>query len=819
MTARRVTLGGLAAIALSLVAGRWGTSIYADYLWFASLGAADVWRAKEFATAALTVGSFLVATLFTFANLYAVRHSVVSLVLPRRIGNLEIGEEVPGKYLLATAAAMSVLMGAVLVLPDDMWTSLMLARIGRPFVERDPFLNANLGFFVYWLPFETDLHFWAVLLLVSVTVVVVMLYALTPSLRWERGRMYVSTYVRRHFMMLGATVLLILSWSYRLSMYRLLMVGSGSLGTFTAVDHKVLLTAMLILSVITLCAAFIVAWSGWTGQIRLAFGTVTVVLLLSLLSRTVAPLAFGRSADTAQRKNDEAAYFATHLAYTRVAYGVDTMRIHPDLRTAGFASDADAALRVALWDDDVILRASERIRRTRAQGLLAGWHASGDGLAASTVERTSDGSLDSRDAWSIARYDATAADERGLPARLAEGNPDREDIFIGEPAVYDSAPDYSVLSDSAHQLIGVEMVSTSSRLVHAWSLQNFRLLFGDLPPNRPALIERRDIRDRIDALVPFFVQGSEVVPVVANDSLYWVVELYSASATYPLSRRAVLLGAERSYFQHAATAVVHANSGRVQFISDPTPDPIAMSWMQRFPSMFKTQSALSASLAAALPPIADGARAQAWALGAAGFRGDSLDVRHLAPVDSETGAVRGATRAVIPGIPGVSSAWPLLDGNDRLRGIFVASGGVNRSNWWVPLNATPHRWSWISDHLRAADSTVHDAPTLRGLIRAIPIQGQAVFMEPTYLARPAAAPSLQHIATIHGDSVRGGITLATALGAISAPGAPPVSGTLINPVRADSLYRAMREALSKGDWAQFGRAFDALGTLLHARRP
>ena len=31
------------------------------------------------------------------------------------------------------------------------------------------------------------------------------------------------------------------------------------------------------------------------------------------------------------------------------------------------------------------------------------------------------------------------------------------------------------------RLAGVEMVSTRSRLAHAWSLPNFRLLFGDLP--------------------------------------------------------------------------------------------------------------------------------------------------------------------------------------------------------------------------------------------------------------------------------------------------------------------------------------------------
>ena len=57
---------------------------------------------------------------------------------------------------------------------------------------------------------------------------------LTPSLRWTRGALYVSAYVRRHFTMLGGMLLLGLAWGYRLDMYRLLAEGSGPDGAFTS---------------------------------------------------------------------------------------------------------------------------------------------------------------------------------------------------------------------------------------------------------------------------------------------------------------------------------------------------------------------------------------------------------------------------------------------------------------------------------------------------------------------------------------------------------------------------------------------------------
>ena len=59
----------------------------------------------------MRAGSFLVASAFAFVNFYAVRQSVVSLVLPRRIANIEIGEEVPNRYLLLVTAALSAVIG------------------------------------------------------------------------------------------------------------------------------------------------------------------------------------------------------------------------------------------------------------------------------------------------------------------------------------------------------------------------------------------------------------------------------------------------------------------------------------------------------------------------------------------------------------------------------------------------------------------------------------------------------------------------------------------------------------------------------------
>jgi uncharacterized membrane protein (UPF0182 family) len=810
VTRRRVDLGALAAAALVLALGRWGSEQYADALWFDALGASELWRTRFLTRLGLRLASFLAASAFAFVNLYAVRQSVVSLVLPRRIANIEIGEEVPSRYLLLATLGLSLVLGAALAMPGDVWWVATLARIGQPFGESDPYFGADLGFFVYWLPLETQLYYWAMVMLLVVIGVVILLYALTPSLRWSRGALYVSAYVRRHFTMLGGMLLLGLAWSYRLGMYRLLAEGSGSGGAFTSIDQRVTVPATLVLSLVTLCAAVIVLWAGWSGQMRLAFFSVSAVLLLSLIARTVAPLVARRSADPDAADRQERPYQATRLSYTRRGFGVYRMRA--ETLGTGFASADSLSRRVAVWDAATLRRYVERERHVDVVGSGAAWAPVAGALAAAFVERAEEGVAGSRELWGVSRYAAAAADPRGEPIRLFPARPG-EDVPLDEPAVYVGAPD-SVLSDSLERIAGVEMVSTRSRLTHAWALQNFRLLFGDLPRDRPTMVRWRDVRARLRMLAPFLVQGSDVLPVVANDSLYWALDLYAASDAYPLAQRFHLLDEDRGYFQHAATALVNAETGRVRLVLASAPEVVTTSWAARFPSLFVRASSLPSALQAALPPPLDGAIAQTLAFSVAGFRGDSLELRHPASLDAaDSAASHEPVRASLPGL-GVAALWTLLDEQDRVRGVVAAAGGAGRETSWVPLADDGRRWPATVDRLRFADTTSHDGTIVHGPVRVVPLAGKPAYFQAAFRWRAGSSPVLARVTSIVGDSVRTGPTLAAALGvADSARTAAAVNAVDLR-TRAESLYRDMREALRRGDWEAFGRSFDALGATL-----
>ena len=437
-------IGGVAAAAALLLVGRVVAGWYVEWLWYEALGASEVWRARTIDLFLLRGGAFVVGTAFVFLNLYAVRHSVVSLVLPRRVANIEIGEEVPSRYLLAAVAAMSVALGLLLALPHGDWTSLELIRHGEAFRESDPYFQFDLAFWVYWLPLETAVHLWSLIALLAITLVVGFLYALTPSLRWEGGRLRVSTYVRRHFFALGAALLVLLGWSYRLDAYRLLLEGTGALGTFNALDHRVGIPANLVLALSTIAAAMLFLWAGWMGQLRLAFATVSAALLLALALRQFLPPVAQRFLDPSDQQDRDRPYFETRAGYTRRAYDIDRV-VRADSSDPG-RSLASAMQGTSLWDAVALERAVTRERRIGRPTGAPGWEVQDGRLRALFVEQpVGPDAVDPLAPWSLTRVDADLTTDQGSPALAS--NPASGEAFL--PGVAAPVPVEILVHDSA----------------------------------------------------------------------------------------------------------------------------------------------------------------------------------------------------------------------------------------------------------------------------------------------------------------------------------------------------------------------------------
>jgi len=799
VTGRRWLLATLIGGAVALLIARGLAEVYTDYLWYAAMGAAEVWRAKFWSLILMRSVCAVVATLFVFANLFAVRQSVVSLVLPRRLGNIDIGEEVPREQLTYTAAVASVIIGVLLAWSRSDWSSFLAARVGSPFGESDPYFAEDLAFFVHRLPLELSLFNWGLAVVLTLIGLVVLLYALTPSLRWEQGGLYVSGYVRRHLAMLAGVLLLMLSWHYRLEMYAILGSGSGAEGAFTYFDHRVEIPASLVMFVVTLGAGLTVAWAGWTGQMRLAFAALTGVIVAVLAARQVAPFIAKRAVAERDPLVRERPYEGTRAGYTRRAFAVDRIGIADS--TLGFTSLTQAAPYVSVWDEGALRRAAERPQP-------------GAGILWQSVDSALVGVVASTEAQNVHAFLAGSVDDDGGAVRVP-----RPDGLAPRPTVNivaDSTARPMVVVDSSRHLAAPTLGSAFTRFAYALAMQDVRVWWAPPSAAYAHMVERRSVRSRVAALAPFFAQGTTISPVWIADTLAWVVDVYSTSNTYPLSRRIVVAGSERAYFQHAATAIVNSASGRVVFVADSAPDRIAATWMETFPKLFTRPTALRAGVKDLLPPAIDGARAQAAAFGRYGTRAETDVVRHLPEDEGPDSALVDVAPPPIsfPRAGVTANVLPLLDRSERIRGLFIAFGGASHRSVWLAAREPAPMWSELLDRLRASDTTT--GPTIvRGYVRVLPVANRLVALQPRYDLRGSGPARLLYVTAVSGDSVRSARSVFQLAGRGAAT--TPISNADFR-TRVQELYSEMRRASTQSDWGRYGRAFDALGALLRQPR-
>jgi uncharacterized membrane protein (UPF0182 family) len=816
VTRRSWGLVSLAGIALLMLTGRLVAGVWAEWTWYDAMGALPLYRSKLAHQAALLGGTALAGFLLAFANLYAVRSSIVSLILPRRLGNIEIGEAVPGRRLTALVFAIAALLAVLLSLQQDDWTIFALARAGLPFHETDPYNERDFGFYVYRLPFERSLFEWSVAALATVGVVVVLLYAVTPSLRWERGRLHISAYVRRHLAALASLALLLVAWDYRIEGMSLLANGSGALGAFSAFDSRIALPLLMGLSVGALVAAPLVLWSGWHGRRRVTLGIVLVLLLAGPGARSALPVLARWSTTEADARAREKPYLRTRTLFTRRAFGLETVVDADSARVSPTPRDA-MARGVSSWDPAALVRTASLDRRGLAVAAFA-WVPSPDGLSAVLAQRAS-GAAAPGTAWTLTNTDATSADERGraLP-RLADV-PGATGSGIPAVIVEENAPGWAVVADSTGRLAAPPFGTWWERLVHAWHLQRPRLMAIDVPAPRPRIVFHRDVRERIEALTPFFTPGPTLQAIVRGDSLYWVADLFVTSDAYPLSEAVIFAGAPRHYVRKAATAFVQAQTGRVTIVAEAHPDIVTQSWMRQFPWLFVPQAELSAGLAALRPPSVDWATAQGSALARTGLPRDSILPRSLAPHDDADADVAGDGPALFaPFGDRGPLAWSLgvVDASERVLGTLVARGGdAPRTEWHrAPPSA---RWSELLETLqRAADSAGFGHQrryARRGRVQLIPAAAGLAFVQTFYEWPPDSPPSIAGVVVLQRGAVRTGASLSEALG-VTRPIA--ASGTESLRARAAALYDAMGAAIRRGDWRAFGEAYAQLGRLLRS---
>ncbi|NOZ59678.1 MAG: UPF0182 family protein [Euryarchaeota archaeon] len=864
-----LSLAVLAAlVSLSLV------GIFTDYLWFSSLGYAQVftkvWKTR------LALG--VLAALLFLAAAYA------NLALARRLG-APVRREV---YLLVSAG-MALFLGLV---ASRGWELFLWYANATPFGVTDPIFSRDVGFYVFSLPFYEFLlgvAFWAALFLAALTALIY-LYGAGVALR-ERlmGEVVIELpeQAKLHAAVLAGIFALLFAFRFYLSRYRVLFTEKDTFFGAGYAEVKVYLPVLELLVVLSLAAALLFFASRRLGlRAPLAAASLTVVVAIGGSFITGAVQHYQVAPD---EFNYERPYIEHSIKFTRLAYNLEDIKevefpANLNLSMEDIERNPETINNIRLWDYRPLKRTLEQLQLIRTYYafndvdvdryvlngepvlvMLAARELNTEQLASRSLTWINE-HLFYTHGYGIAMTLASEVSPEGLPVFLVKDIPPRSEyINITRPEIYygELTNSYVIVRTKMEEFDyprgeenvyttyagegGVVLDSSLKRLAYALRFGSAKIFLSNSITDESRIMYYRNIRERVKKLAPFLAYDRDPYMVVVDGRLYWVVDAYTISSDYPYSEPTRGI----NYVRNSVKAVVDAYSGRVSLYISDERDPIIRTYAKAFPGLFRPLDEMPPGLRKHIRYPVDYFMIQAekyatYHMVDARVFYNREDVWHVPQELYEGSRIRMEPYYLITKLPGEEKAEFILmlpftprNKNNLVAWLAARSDGENYGERIVYLfpkdklvygpmqiEARIDQNPEISQYFTLWDQA--GTRVIRGNLLIIPIRESLLYVEPVFLRaeQEDAIPELKRVIVAFGERIAMEETLDEALSRVfgvspeaappgtpaTAPGKPKTREEVIEELV--ERYAAAREALRREDLLGFAREFEAMGRLI-----
>lgn len=614
-----------------LIFGRAIARFYVDYLWHDALDRGDVFWGVIGAKFTLFALFFLAFLLLAFANLFIADRAAPTSFPANVHPYVERFHEVFGQRLRLVRYASAFVMAIVVALPAvAQWQSWLLFRNSQSFGVADPQFGADVGFYVFQLPFLTFLLDW-----MFVAVILVLLFTAAAHIL-NGGVVFVSPVpavrhaTKAHIAVLLAVLAVLKAGDYWLDRYELTNSTRGIVdgATYSVVNAQI--PAIMLLILIALLTAGLYLSVIKTDSWRLPLLASALWLIVSIVGGVIYPAVVQSLIVNPNQESREQVYIERNVAATREALGLTGV----DIRDVQFgtltAGEVEADLE-PLGNVRLLNPTEMETRFLVDRGEVAGL--SIDDL---DVDRyTLDGEteqvlvaareLDLAGISNIGWQGRHLINTRGCglvaaPTSKVQANqrPDYRTIELDRPELYFSPElsGYGIANtgsterecDEPHTYEGdqgVRMNSFARRGAFALAFLDYNIIGSGAIEDDSQMLWVRGVNDRLNKLAPFLSYDADPYPVGVDGNAVWVVDGYTTTSRYPYGQsigdvqRSSQSGLSNSdnYVRNSVKAVVDAYTGQVTFYVVDDEDPILRAWRSAFPDLFTPFSEMPDELA------------------------------------------------------------------------------------------------------------------------------------------------------------------------------------------------------------------------------
>ena len=253
---------------------------------------------------------------------------------------------------------------------DGVWQPVVLWLHRGDFGVTDPLFHRDVGFFVFSLPLYQQIAHWLYLTILTAGAATVAAYVAAGAVRIALPPVVASA-ARTHLLSLGALLLVLTAWRYRLDQFALALPHEDAAvpgATYTDVHVQLpMLRALVILSVVGALLCLYAAWWRARAPVVVAAGVLVALLSVTVAGRGAVSAAVQRFEVEPQELSRERPYVSDAIASTRRAFQLDSVAAHPLTGNARLLPQEIAAERrtldnIRLWDSDVLRPAMDELQ-------------------------------------------------------------------------------------------------------------------------------------------------------------------------------------------------------------------------------------------------------------------------------------------------------------------------------------------------------------------------------------------------------------------------------------------------------------------------
>ena len=614
-----------------LIFGRAMARFYVDYLWHDALDRGDVFWGVIGAKFTLFALFFVAFLSLAFANLFIADRTAPTSFPANVHPYVERFHEVFGQRLRLVRYASALVMAIVVALPAvAQWQSWLLFRNSRSFDIADPQFGADVGFYVFQLPFLTFLLDW-----LFVAVILVLLFTAAAHIL-NGGVVFVSPVpavrhaTKAHIAVLLAVLAVLKAGDYWLDRYELTNSTRGIVdgATYSVVNAQI--PAIMLLILIALLTAGLYLSVIKTDSWRLPLLASALWLIVSIVGGVIYPAVVQSLIVNPNQESREQVYIERNVEATRAALGLTDVEIREVQFGTLTAGEVEADLE-PLGNVRLLNPTEMETRFLVDRGEVAGLSIDDldvdryvlDGETEQVLVAARE--LDLAGISNIGWQGRHLINTRGCglvaaPTSKVQANqrPDYQTIELDRPELYFSPElsGYGIANtgsterecDEPHIYEGdqgVRMNSFARRGAFALAFLDYNIIGSGAIENDSQMLWVRGVNDRLNKLAPFLSYDADPYPVGVDGKAVWVVDGYTTTSRYPYGQsvgevqRSSQSGLSNSdnYVRNSVKAVVDAYTGQVTFYVVDDEDPILRAWRSAFPDLFTPFSEMPDELA------------------------------------------------------------------------------------------------------------------------------------------------------------------------------------------------------------------------------